>query len=218
MPHEVFGSPVIADMGPSGTMLFLGSKYGNIVAIDAGTGEAVWRQMAGNWIDNTGCVGEIGGEKVVYFGSHDYRVYGFVAKSGKLLWKRALGAEVYSAPSFFTANGRAYVSVSVLDNHLYLLDGESGDVVTSFYTGNPIWDKLAKGENLWGSPAVVAAEENSVAVHGSFNGKAYVLPLFGECSLTAMAHSSATLWWGLLTVFILFCGVVLPVVLLVGRS
>ena len=218
MPHEVFGSPVIADIDPSATILFLGSKYGNIVAIDARTGEVMWQKMAGNWIDNTGCIGEIGGEKAVFFGSHDYQLYGFHAETGELLWKRALGAEAYSAPSFFEANGRSYVAASALDNHLYLLDGETGDIVTSFYTGNPIWDKLTKGENLWGSPAVVAAGENSVIVHGSFNGKAYVLPLFRACSLTAMAHSSSSLWWGLLTVFLLFCGVVLPIVLLLRPS
>jgi len=217
MPHEVFGSPVIADIGPSTTALFLGSKYGNVVAIDARTGKALWQQMGGNWIDNTGCVGEINGEKVVYFGSHDYRIYAFQAATGSMVWKKALGGEVYSAPCFFRMNGRPYVAASSLDNHVYLLDGENGNIVTSFYTGNPIWDKLTKGENLWGSSAVVAAGENSVVIHGSFNGKVYVLPLFRECSLTAMAHSPTSLWWGLLTVFLLFCGVVLPAVLLTKR-
>jgi outer membrane protein assembly factor BamB len=214
MPHEVFGSPVITDTGPSSTMLFLGSKYGNVVAIDARTGKAVWQKMAGNWVDNTGCVGEINGEKVVFFGSHDYHVYAFKAKTGELMWKRAVGGEVYSAPCFLKMKGKPYVTVSALDNHLYLIDGENGRIVTSFFTGNPIWDKLTKGENLWGSSGVVAAEENSVIVHGSFNDVVYVLPMAKECSLTAVAYSQKSLWWGLLAVFLLFCCVVLPAVLL----
>jgi outer membrane protein assembly factor BamB len=217
MPHEVFGSPVIADIDPSLSLLFLGSKYGNVVAINARTGKSLWQKMAGNWFDNTGCIGEINGEKVVFFGSHDYRVYAFQAKTGNLIWKRALGGEVYSAPCFFRINDQPYVVASALDNHTYLLDGEKGDIVTSFYTGNPIWDKLVKGENLWGSSGVVAAGDNSVIVHGSFDDTVYVLPLVKECSVTAMAHSSRSLWLGLLTVFLLFCGVVLPVVLLIKK-
>ena len=217
MPHEVFGSPVITDIDPSLSLLFLGSKYGNVVAINARTGKALWQKMAGNWVDNTGCIGEINGEKVVFFGSHDYRVYAFQAKTGRVIWKKALGGEVYSAPCFFRIDGQSYVAASALDNHLYLLDGEKGDIVTSFYTGNPIWDKLIKGENLWGSSGVVAAGENSVIVHGSFNDTVYVLPLVKECSITAMAHSPKSLWWGLLTVFFLFFGVILPVVLLIKK-
>lgn len=213
MPHEVFGSPVITDIGPSLTMLFLGSKYGNVVAIDARTGKALWERMAGNWIDNTGCIGEINGEKVVFFGSHDYQVYAYQAKTGRLVWKRALGGEVYSAPCFFKMKGRPYLTASALDNHLYLLNGENGSIVTCFFTGNPIWDKLTKGENLWGSSGVFAAGENSVIVHGSFNDIVYVIPLGKDCSLRAMAYSQKSLWWGLLAVFLLFCVVVLPIVL-----
>ena len=110
--------------------------------------------------------------------------------------------------------GKPYIAASALDNHLYLMNGVDGSIVTSFFTGNPIWDKLTKGENLWGSPAVVAAGTNSVIVHGSFNDIVYVLPLARECSVTAMAFSSRSLWWGLLAVLLLFCGLVLPAVLL----
>ncbi|MGA1839653.1 MAG: PQQ-binding-like beta-propeller repeat protein [bacterium] len=52
MTHEVFGSPVITD-GTTPPLMFLGSKYGNLIAIDAWEGKEVWQKMAGNWIDNT---------------------------------------------------------------------------------------------------------------------------------------------------------------------
>jgi outer membrane protein assembly factor BamB len=212
MPHEVFGSPVVTtDTSPA--LLFLGSKYGNLIAIDAQSGEEVWQQMAGNWIDNTACIGEIEGRKIVYVGSHDYRVYAFDAETGETLWKRSVGGEVYSAPCFFRLHGKEFVAVASLDNHLYVLDAKNGEIFTSFFTGQPIWDKVSKGETLWGSPAVFEAGDNTVIVHGSFNDVVYVLPLAKESTLTAMARSAGSLWWSLLVVFLIFGGIVLPIVI-----
>jgi outer membrane protein assembly factor BamB len=212
MPHEVFGSPVVTT-ATSPALLFLGSKYGNLIAIDAQTGKEVWQKMAGNWIDNTACIGEIEGKKMVYVGSHDYRVYAFDAETGETVWKRAVGGEVYSAPCFFYLHDRAMVAVACLDNHLYVLDAKSGDIITSFFTGQPIWDKVSKGETLWGSPAVFEAGDNTVILHGSFNDIVYTLPLTKESSLTAMARSAKSLWWSLLAVLVIFGGVVLPIVI-----
>jgi outer membrane protein assembly factor BamB len=83
MPHEVMGSPVISKGRKP--VLFLGSKYGNLIAIDAGSGKEIWQKMAGNWIDNTACLGEVNGEKVVFAGSHDYNLYAFRASDGEML-------------------------------------------------------------------------------------------------------------------------------------
>jgi outer membrane protein assembly factor BamB len=212
MPHEVMGSPVVSadDDAP---LLFLGSKFGNLIAIDARTGERRWQRMAGNWIDNSACIGELDDRKVVYVGSHDYNVYAFEAATGELLWKRALGGEVHSAPCFFNLQGKPTVGVASLDNHVYALDAATGEIITSFFSGTPLWDKVAKGETLWGSPAAIEAAGDTVLVYGSFNDYVYVLPLSGECSLRAMARSTSSLWLSLLLVFVVFCGVVLPIVL-----
>lgn len=212
MPHEVFGSPVITtDTTPP--LMFLGSKYGNLIAIDAHTGKEVWQKMAGNWIDNTACIGEIDDEKVVYIGSHDYHLYAFKAENGDLLWKRALGGEVYSAPCFFHHVDKALVAAASLDNHLYIMDARNGNILTSYFTGRPIWDKVAKGDTLWGSPVAIEAGEETALIHGSFNDVVYMLPIAKECSLRAMARSPGTLWWSLLFVLIIFGGIVLPVII-----
>ncbi len=214
MPHEVLGSPAVT-METNPPMMYLGSKYGNLIAIDAVTGTEVWQRMAGNWIDNTACVGMLDGKPAVFVGSHDYRVYAFDAQTGKELWNRALGGEIYSAPSFFNIFDKPYVAVASLDNHLYVLDAKSGAVQTSYFTGQPIWDKVTKGETTWGSPVTISAGSNTVLIHGSFNDVVYTLPLTGECSLTAMARSVGSLWWSLLTVFVVFTGIVLPVCILI---
>jgi len=218
MAHEVMGSPVI-ERDTEASLLFLGSKYGNIVAIDARTGDEVWSRMAGNWIDNTACIARVDGENVVFVGSHDYNVYAFRASDGERLWRRHLGGEVYSAPAFMDWNGTPVVIAASLDNHLYAINARTGTVETSYYTGQPIWDKVSKGDNLWGSPAALQAGEKSAAIHGSFNGTVYVLPLGGECTLRAKVQSASTLWWGLLAVLVLFLGVIVPSVLfLAGKE
>ncbi len=220
MPHEVMGSPAIEETGKD-PLLFLGSKFGNIHAIKARTGTVAWKKMAGNWIDNSACLGMINGRRHVFVGSHDYNVYAFESASGKLRWKKHLGGEIYSAPAFFrtgksmdaTGKQSPFLAVASLDNHLYILEAETGQVATSYYTGTPIWDKVAKGQTLWGSPAVLEAGDQTAIIHGSFNNFVYVYPFTGKCELRTKAQSPSTLGWGLLITLLLFCGIVLPIVL-----
>lgn len=216
MPHEVLACPALEE-NTERPLLFLGSKFGDLIALDAATGAKRWRRMTGNWIDNNACVVSMNGENVVVVGSHDYSVYALRAADGSLLWRRALGGEVYSAPCAFAFEGGTALAAASLDNHLYVLNGTDGKVITSFFTGQPVWDKVTKGETLWGSPAAVAAGDNSVLVHGSYNGSVYVLPVGGETSLRAKARSSAALWKGLGVVFGVFTLIILPATLLVAR-
>lgn len=94
-----------------------------------------------------------------------------------------------------------------------VLDAKSGDIITSFFTGQPIWDKVSKGETLWRSSTAIETGDNTVILHGSFNDIVYTLPLTKESSLTAMARSAKSLWWSLLAVLVIFEGVVLPIVI-----
>jgi len=212
MPHEVLGSPAIEE-GTETPLLFLGSKFGSLIAIDALSGRERWRRMAGNWIDNGACVGEIHGERVVFVGSHDYCLYAFRSADGELIWRRRLGGEVYSAPSFLHLPDRPAVAVAALDNHVYVLDARDGNIISAYYTGSPIWDKVSKGDTVWGSPVALEALAQSALIHGSFNNTVYVIPLVGECSLRALTRSQTSLWYGMGAVAAIFFGVLLPVIL-----
>ena len=203
MPHEVMGAPAVWSEGGQ-RILVLGSKFGNLIALDAGDGRELWKRMAGHWFDNSACIGLLDGTPVVFAGSHDYRVYAIRAADGHLLWRRALGGEIYSAPAFFHLEGQPHLLVAGLDNHLHLLDARTGRIVTSYYTGRPIWDKLNKGENRWGSPVVVDAGPHTVLVHGSFNDTVYILPLARPATLQARARSVRGLWISLAVVALLF--------------
>jgi outer membrane protein assembly factor BamB len=215
MPHEVLGSPAVLE--GKRPIVFLGSKYGNLIAIDAITGKEVWQRMAGNWIDNTVCVGKIDEEDAIFTGSYDYQVYAFKARNGELIWKKAVGGEIYSAPAFFHVNDHPYLVVSALDNHLYVLDARKGELHSSYFTGNPIWDRIAKGETLWGSPAVVSSGDNTVIVHGSYDDTVYAIPFMKEVSVRATARSVAGLWMSIGIVFMVFSFVVLPLVIYLPR-
>ncbi|MFC1566821.1 PQQ-binding-like beta-propeller repeat protein [bacterium] len=212
MPHEVLATPVISTSAKQ-PLLFLGSKYGGLVCINALTSERVWSFMTGSWIDSSACVGTIDGQDIVYVGSHDYFVYALEAETGKLLWKKLVGAEVYSSPCFFKANNEHFICIGSLNNHIYILDAKTGITITSYFTGQPIWDKIAKGDTRWGSPTAISAGSNTVIIHGSFNNTVFVLPLFKACTVTAMARSVKSLWIGLIVVLVIFLGVVLPIVI-----
>lgn len=216
MPHEVLGSPCVASTGGR-DFVFLGSKYGNLIALDARTGDEVWKRMAGNWIDNTVSAGVVDGRTVVFAPSHDYKVHAYDAATGDPLWSRALGGEVYSAPALFTHAGRPALVASCLDNHVYALDAATGRVLTSFFTGTPLWDKVNKGDVLWGSPAVMEAQDDEAIVIGAYSGTVYVLPVAGECSLRTQAWSPSGLWTGLLVTALAFFALVLPAILLLPK-
>jgi outer membrane protein assembly factor BamB len=225
MPHEVLGSPAVSGTRrvptaadgtqpvPS-TLLFLGSKFGDLIALDARTGWQCWRRMTGNWVDNSSCCGTVGTRQVVFVGSNDYSLYALDARDGSLVWRRPLGGEVYSAPCLFEHAGRTEVAVACLDNRLYVVDAETGAIRTAFYTGPPVWDKIAKGETLWGSPVALVAGPSAAIVHGSYDGNVYFLPLDGESRFAVGTPGNAGPWIGLAVVGVLFIAVVLPCVLL----
>lgn len=209
MPHEVLGAPAVESNVPN-PVLVLGSKYGNLIALDAATGRERWKRMAGNWFDNAACIGKVDGTNVVFAGSYDYQVYALRATDGKLLWNRPLGGEIFSAPAFFRLAGEPALAVAALDNHVHVLNARTGEILTSYFTGRPVWDKISKGDTVWGSPAVLEAGAETVLVQGSFNDTVYVLPLAKPCTLQARARSAKSLWISLGVVAALFLGIVLP--------
>jgi len=209
MPHEVMASPAV-DARSEPPALFLGSKFGDLMAIDARAGKRLWHRMTGNWIDNNACVGSVEGRSVVYVGSHDYCVYALDSANGGVLWKRPLGGEVYSAPCFFQFENRPAVAFASMDNRLTVLDAATGSVTAAFFTGEPVWDKVSKGETLWGSPAAFEEGARATLVHGSSSGSVYSLPLSGPNSLRAQVRTTGGLWVGIGVCFLVFVCILLP--------
>ena len=211
MPHEVMASPAIwTNDSPT---VFLGSKFGDLIAMDARTGVKCWHRMTGNWIDNNACCGTVNGTATVFAGSNDYSLYALRADTGDVLWRRPLGGEVYSAPCLFEDGGQMLVAVACLDDRLYVADAMTGKIVVSFRTGPPTWDKIAKGETLWSSPIAIRGNDGTAIVHGSYDGAVYLFPLAGDSRFRAITQGDNGVWVGLVVVALLFCSVILPAIL-----
>ena len=140
------------------------------------------------------------------------------AGDGSILWRRPLGGEVYSAPCLFEHGGRPVVAAACLDNRLYVVDAEAGTIQAAFYTGPPAWDKISKGETLWGSPVALTAGTSAAIVHGSYDGNVYLLPLDGQNRFAVETPGDAGPWIGLAVVGLLFSAVVLPCILFFAQS
>lgn len=214
MPQEVLGSPALEE-DTDDPLLFLGSKYGNLIALDARTGTERWQKMAGNWIDNSAAVGRLDGRAVVFIGSHDYHLYAFEADGGREIWRRRLGGEIYSAPVFFEHRGRPMVAAAALDDRLYVLDARDGTVRDAYRTGSPVWDALSRGEILWASPIAIEYAGKALLAHGSYSAVVYILPLEGESMMRVSVQSTATLWMSMGIVLAVFLLLILPPVLLI---
>jgi outer membrane protein assembly factor BamB len=216
MPHEVLGSPALEPDGDS-PGLFLGSKFGDLIAIDAQTGRKRWHRMTGNWVDNNACVARVGDENVVFAGSYDRSVYALRASDGSVLWRRRLGAEVFSAPCVFEVDGRQRVAVACLDNHLVALDAATGEIRTCYYVGEPQWDRISKGDTLWGSPVALQVGKTAMLIHGSYDGAVYMVPA-RQSALEVTPWRAERLVWGMVIVLVLFAGVALPVLRRLDRG
>jgi len=197
MPNEVLAAPVFLSFEKQNS-IFIGSKYGSLISIDAKSGNLNWKLMTGNWIDNTACTGIIDNLPIVFTGSHDYNLYAINALTGEILWKTSLGGEIFSAPALFNIKGENFVVAAALNNHIYILNASNGKIVNSFFTGNPIWDKINKGETLWGSPSVLCAEDETAVIFGSTSGNFYVFPIFKDCTMSSMARAKESIWLSLL--------------------
>lgn len=112
--HHPNLNPALAD----GVIYAAGSK-GDVVAIDAESGNRLWRSRLRRTL--TGGVG-VGGD-LVLVGTVDGRVYALDRETGETRWRRRLSSEIIAAPA---ANNRIVV-VRTTNSRLYGLDPASGE-------------------------------------------------------------------------------------------
>jgi outer membrane protein assembly factor BamB len=128
-----------------------------------------WVFTAGDFVTSSPAVAN----GVVYFGSHDHKVYALDAATGALLWSYTTGDSVGpSSPA--VANGVVYVGSG--DQNLYALDASTGALRWSYTTGGGA-----------SSPAVA----NGVVYVGSNDDKLYAL----DASTGALLWSHTTGGW-----------------------
>lgn len=150
---RIIAAPSIAE-----EQLFVGTADDEVIALDAGTGEELWRYTTGDSIWGQ----PVHVEGVVYVGSLDKNVYALDADSGELLWQTAIGGAVASQPVVHEDT----VYVSAFDNKLHALDID---------TGEEKWFNQAT-DLVWGAPAVGDGQ----VFYGDIDGNIYALSLNGE--------------------------------------
>jgi hypothetical protein len=137
---EVEAQPVVADR-----VIYQGVMNGEMHAIDANTGQALWIVRPGGPIPHTAAVYR----DYVYFGSLDGNVYALSKADGHTVWQFRTRGPVVSAPA--VVNGRLYIGSN--DGNLYALDANTGVQLWRVGTGGPVVSSpaVANGRVYFGS-------------------------------------------------------------------
>jgi outer membrane protein assembly factor BamB len=147
---EVYGAPALAD-----GVLYVTSKQGQLFAIDAATGQEVWRFNLSDYVVRSSPAVVDG---VVYVGG-GFNLFAVDAVTGKQLWKVPLRYAGQSAPT--VAND--IVVVASQEGWVYGINKDSGEA---------IWRSPADGL-VFGAPAVA----HDAVVFGTDAGNVYSLDI-----------------------------------------
>ena len=116
-----YGSSATVD----GKHVYVGSRDGNLYALDVETGRESWRASARDMITATPLVRN----GTVIFGSHDNHVYAVRASDGQPLWQRETQGPV--ATDLALAGNRVLVGTRAYD--LHALDAQNGTPLWNYY-------------------------------------------------------------------------------------
>lgn len=141
-------APVCAEVGGR-WLLFAGASDGNLHALDAASGEAIWKHTEHDGIKSPPAVISLeSGEALVITGSRYGAVRALEAATGRPRWHLKTADRITGSPAAATVGGRSVVFVPSYDRHLYALEAGTGKV---------LWRYAARA-GFYGSPAFVPGE------------------------------------------------------------
>jgi outer membrane protein assembly factor BamB len=141
-------SPVIA-----GGIIYVGSRDGNMYAIEESSGKQLWSFKTGSWVDSSATVVN----NTVYFGSNDGTFNALNAKTGQKIWQFKVKYPIKSTAA--VADGKVYFGSD--DYSIYCLNA---------VTGKKIWSKDTSG-SVSSSPAI----SEGILFVGSADGNLYAI-------------------------------------------
>lgn len=127
--------------------VYAGSTDDGLFALDAGSGELLWRYEPGFWVYDP-----VASNGVIYFATADEHVQALDGSTGELIWRVHLAS---LDSNVVMADGIVFVGGFI--NALYALDADSGELLwpvfesdnTSLFPLNPAASLLATGPFMW---------------------------------------------------------------------
>ena len=113
LPGVALGTPAIV-----GDLVFVSTDGGDIVALDANSGDTKWKRDIGSPSDSAPAVAG----DLVYLGTRDHRVLALNRVSGQPVWERDVGNIVLGSP--IVSNGTLYIGST--NGELTALDAATG--------------------------------------------------------------------------------------------
>ena len=156
--YPAWGSPAHVDgklyagIGNGTFVRSADDPVGEIICLNADSGNILWRYSAEDSVNTTIAVAD----NRAYFGSRDGFLYCLDANLGKLIWKYLVGESVLSSPS--VVGNRVYFGAN--DGLVYCLETSTGEVVWNFDIGGVVFLMDIEG-GVISSPAI-------------YDGKVYV--------------------------------------------
>jgi outer membrane protein assembly factor BamB/tRNA A-37 threonylcarbamoyl transferase component Bud32 len=154
----------------SSGMIYVGCYDNNLYAINAATGEFLWKYATDGGIVSKPVVFD----NNIFFGSEDYRVHVISPRRGNVIWTYYTDGPVRSSP---TLQDR-HVFIGSDDSHLHVINAMSGRQVMKFNAGAPIRS----------TPLV----NNDVVYFGTESGDFFCIDFQGRLKWQARAKRAIT--------------------------
>jgi len=153
-------------------ILFYGTEFGPLEALDASDGSNFWKYKLGSISRSPGAVSE--DNRSLFVPNYDRFLYSFglYDKKPKFLWRYYTKKYIGSAPLSIRYSGKDAVLFPSMDNNLYLIDSKGAELAR-FSLGKRLWEYEKRGDTLWSSPSPIVVKGTSGIVLPWYDGNVY---------------------------------------------
>ena len=156
------------------TATFFGDRFGLVYALDAASGELLWKRKVGHMVDATPTFVDAGSERVLLVASFDRSLHALDADTGKPRWHIPTGDYITATPCAVRLDAGFGVFFWSLDNQIYLAKLSDGSLAWQSRTDPFLWTHATRGETRFSSPCAGLDEEGRpIVVLPAYDGYLY---------------------------------------------